>query len=148
MILNGGGAKPTIAERCDMIRQVGAGARLRLWVARRWRAAQPLLLLRLHPATNSSAVCFRFCCPRPRAVLLLRAALQPGSVCCSPVQAMESSTSDYDREKLQERLAKLSGGVAVLKVRARGRCEAGAGCGRASGAWGGGRAGVGALCRV
>jgi chaperonin GroEL len=28
----------------------------------------------------------------------------------------EESTSDYDREKLQERLAKLSGGVAVLKV--------------------------------
>jgi chaperonin GroEL len=31
-------------------------------------------------------------------------------------QQVESSTSDYDREKLQERLAKLSGGVAVLKV--------------------------------
>ena len=29
---------------------------------------------------------------------------------------IESSDSDYDREKLQERLAKLSGGVAVLKV--------------------------------
>jgi chaperonin GroEL len=29
---------------------------------------------------------------------------------------IESSTSDYDREKLQERLAKLSGGVAVIKV--------------------------------
>ena len=29
---------------------------------------------------------------------------------------MEESTSDYDREKLQERLAKLSGGVAILKV--------------------------------
>lgn len=29
---------------------------------------------------------------------------------------VESSTSDYDREKLQERLAKLSGGVAVLKI--------------------------------
>ena len=29
---------------------------------------------------------------------------------------METSTSDYDREKLQERLAKLSGGVAVLKI--------------------------------
>jgi len=28
----------------------------------------------------------------------------------------ESSTSDYDREKLQERLAKLSEGVAVLKI--------------------------------
>jgi chaperonin GroEL len=29
---------------------------------------------------------------------------------------IEESTSDYDREKLQERLAKLSGGVAVIKV--------------------------------
>jgi chaperonin GroEL len=31
-------------------------------------------------------------------------------------QQMETTTSDYDREKLQERLAKLSGGVAVLKI--------------------------------
>jgi len=31
---------------------------------------------------------------------------------------IESSTSEFDREKLQERLAKLSGGVAVIKVRA------------------------------
>ena len=30
--------------------------------------------------------------------------------------AIEGTTSDYDREKLQERLAKLSGGVAVIKV--------------------------------
>ena len=30
--------------------------------------------------------------------------------------AIESTTSDFDREKLQERLAKLSGGVAVIKV--------------------------------
>ena len=30
--------------------------------------------------------------------------------------AVEKSTSDYDREKLQERLAKLSGGVAVIHV--------------------------------
>ena len=29
---------------------------------------------------------------------------------------IEKTTSDYDREKLQERLAKLSGGVAVLKI--------------------------------
>jgi len=29
---------------------------------------------------------------------------------------IESTTSDYDREKLQERLAKLSGGVAVLNI--------------------------------
>lgn len=29
---------------------------------------------------------------------------------------IEASTSDFDREKLQERLAKLSGGVAVIKV--------------------------------
>ncbi len=31
-------------------------------------------------------------------------------------QQIESTTSDYDREKLQERLAKLAGGVAVIKV--------------------------------
>jgi chaperonin GroEL len=30
--------------------------------------------------------------------------------------AIEETTSDYDREKLQERLAKLAGGVAVIKV--------------------------------
>ena len=29
---------------------------------------------------------------------------------------IENTTSDYDKEKLQERLAKLSGGVAVIKV--------------------------------
>ena len=29
---------------------------------------------------------------------------------------VEETTSDYDREKLQERLAKLVGGVAVIKV--------------------------------
>jgi chaperonin GroEL len=31
-------------------------------------------------------------------------------------QAMAAETSDYDREKLQERIAKLSGGVALIKV--------------------------------
>ena len=29
---------------------------------------------------------------------------------------IEAATSDFDREKLQERLAKLAGGVAVIKV--------------------------------
>src|SRR3546814_1954187 len=29
---------------------------------------------------------------------------------------IETTTSDYDKEKLQERLAKLAGGVAVIKV--------------------------------
>ena len=29
---------------------------------------------------------------------------------------IEKTTSDYDREKLQERLAKLAGGVAVIYV--------------------------------
>lgn len=29
---------------------------------------------------------------------------------------MEKTTSDYDREKLQERLAKLAGGVAIIRV--------------------------------
>ncbi len=36
---------------------------------------------------------------------------------------MESSTSDYDKEKLQERLAKLAGGVAVLYVGAASEVE-------------------------
>ncbi|WP_329904404.1 chaperonin GroEL [Porphyromonas pogonae] len=36
---------------------------------------------------------------------------------------MESTTSDYDREKLQERLAKLAGGVAVLYVGAASEVE-------------------------
>jgi chaperonin GroEL len=31
-------------------------------------------------------------------------------------QQIEEATSDYDKEKLQERMAKLSGGVAVIKV--------------------------------
>jgi chaperonin GroEL len=31
-------------------------------------------------------------------------------------QQIEESTSDYDKEKLQERVAKLSGGVALIKV--------------------------------
>ncbi|GLC33441.1 Mitochondrial chaperonin 60 [Pleodorina starrii] len=39
--------------------------------------------------------------------------------------AMETSTSDYDREKLQERLAKLSGGVAVLKIGGASEVEVG-----------------------
>jgi len=36
--------------------------------------------------------------------------------CDSIKQQVEETTSDYDREKLQERLAKLAGGVAVIKV--------------------------------
>ena len=36
---------------------------------------------------------------------------------CGQIRAqIETTTSDYDREKLQERLAKLAGGVAVIKV--------------------------------
>jgi chaperonin GroEL len=36
---------------------------------------------------------------------------------CSQIKAqVEETTSEYDREKLQERLAKLAGGVAVIKV--------------------------------
>ncbi|WP_457641488.1 chaperonin GroEL [Persephonella sp.] len=36
---------------------------------------------------------------------------------------IETTTSDYDREKLQERLAKLSGGVAIIKVGAATEAE-------------------------
>jgi len=41
-----------------------------------------------------------------------------------PDQAqIEETTSDYDREKLQERLAKLAGGVAIIRGRRRHRSE-------------------------
>jgi chaperonin GroEL len=36
---------------------------------------------------------------------------------CAQIRAqVEETTSDYDREKLQERLAKLAGGVAIIRV--------------------------------
>lgn len=38
-------------------------------------------------------------------------------------KAIEVTTSDYDREKLQERLAKLAGGVAVIKIGAASEVE-------------------------
>ena len=38
-------------------------------------------------------------------------------------KAIETTTSDYDREKLQERLAKLAGGVAVIKIGAASEVE-------------------------
>ncbi len=38
-------------------------------------------------------------------------------------QLIDKTTSDYDKEKLQERLAKLSGGVAVIRVGARSEAE-------------------------
>ena len=39
---------------------------------------------------------------------------RPGS---TPIRAqIENTTSEYDQEKLQERLAKLAGGVAIIKV--------------------------------
>ncbi len=43
---------------------------------------------------------------------------------CEQIRAeAEASSSDYDKEKLQERLAKLSGGVAVIKVGAGSEME-------------------------
>ena len=43
---------------------------------------------------------------------------------CTQIRAqIEDTTSDYDREKLQERLAKLSGGVAVIRVGAASETE-------------------------
>ena len=36
--------------------------------------------------------------------------------CGSIKQQVDETTSDYDKEKLQERLAKLAGGVAVIRV--------------------------------
>eukprot|EP01018_Ginkgo_biloba_P028058 Gb_35390 [translate_table: standard] len=45
---------------------------------------------------------------------------------CEQIRAaIEASTSDYDKEKYQERLAKLSGGVAVLKIGGASEAEVG-----------------------
>jgi chaperonin GroEL len=41
---------------------------------------------------------------------------QPRGASTDIKQQIDGTTSDYDREKLQERLAKLSGGVAVINV--------------------------------
>ena len=43
--------------------------------------------------------------------------------CAQIRKQIEDATSDYDREKLQERLAKLSGGVAVIRVGAPSESE-------------------------
>ena len=43
--------------------------------------------------------------------------------CLEIRKQIEKATSDYDREKLQERLAKLAGGVAVIKVGAPSEAE-------------------------
>jgi len=43
--------------------------------------------------------------------------------CAEVRQQIEKTTSDYDREKLQERLAKLAGGVAVIRVGAPSEAE-------------------------
>ena len=42
---------------------------------------------------------------------------------CGQIRAAIETTSDFDREKLQERLAKLAGGVAVIKVGAPSEIE-------------------------
>ncbi|XP_055813805.1 chaperonin CPN60-2, mitochondrial [Solanum dulcamara] len=45
---------------------------------------------------------------------------------CEQIRStIEQSTSDYDKEKLQERLAKISGGVAVLKIGGASEAEVG-----------------------
>jgi chaperonin GroEL len=43
--------------------------------------------------------------------------------CAELRKQIEASTSDYDKEKLQERLAKLAGGVAVIRVGAPSEAE-------------------------
>ena len=43
--------------------------------------------------------------------------------CADIRKQIEKTTSDYDKEKLQERLAKLAGGVAVIRVGAPSEAE-------------------------
>jgi hypothetical protein len=76
---------------------------------------QELLLL----FVLATPVCFL----PPTLVLKLARRLLATLVCstcawCACSESIGGTTSDYEREKLQERLAKLSGGIAVIKVRA------------------------------
>jgi len=49
--------------------------------------------------------------------MILRATLELQARCVKQIRVqIEEATSDYDREKLQERVAKLAGGVALIKV--------------------------------
>ena len=117
VILNGGGSRAAIAERCDMIRQaMEVRARGRGRGAGRRGGAAGLLKPWLAGCQSSAAAC---CGLRLRCGPLVRPS--PARLCVHlppgpPPPPPQTSTSDYDREKLQERLAKLSGGVAVLKV--------------------------------
>ena len=58
--------------------------------------------------------------------IIVGGAGDPGAIKSRVAQirnAIENTTSDFDREKLQERLAKLAGGVAVIKVGAATEAE-------------------------
>jgi chaperonin GroEL len=49
--------------------------------------------------------------------LMARARRRTSKARCAQIRSqIEETSSDYDREKLQERLAKLAGGVAVIRV--------------------------------
>ena len=87
VILDGSGEKKSIEERCEQVCVKSDATALELMLT-------SLLL-------DFSLFCYLF--------TQLSSTMQIRS-------AVELSTSDYDKEKLQERLAKLSGGVAVLKV--------------------------------
>lgn len=58
--------------------------------------------------------------------LLLKGGGSPADVekrAAEIAEQLENTTSDYEKEKLNERLAKLSDGVAVLKVRLKHSCR-------------------------
>ena len=57
-------------------------------------------------------------------LLLMVPEIRSNSSSSKPIRAqIEETTSDYDKEKLQERVAKLAGGVAVIKVGAGSEVE-------------------------
>ncbi|MCO5562472.1 hypothetical protein L7F22_016099 [Adiantum nelumboides] len=60
-----------------------------------------------------------------RVVRTLASSARRGGCRVSIREAISTSTSDYDKEKAQERLAKLSGGVAVLKIEGASEVEVG-----------------------
>lgn len=88
IILDGGGEKQQIEERCQQVLEVSY---LTLF------SSSVIWIL-----VSGSSFCtsYNFC------------------PCSSQLrESLENSTAMFDKEKAQERLAKLSGGVAILKVR-------------------------------
>jgi chaperonin GroEL (HSP60 family) len=133
ILLNGAGEKSLLQERCEQIRSAMSGSYslfsftflvlLTPFLSfSRLHSPSPLFHLLVHSISTSSTSFSPFptTWPPPTAASLPSSPRIP-----SPSSSPDPTTSDYDRTKLQERLAKLSGGVAVIRVGGSSEVEVG-----------------------